>query len=225
MQDTVIVTSVEVVDPQWLSDIDYVQFRVFSPTGQEYESSPFQMADDGNKEISGDAIAGDGTYSSKFKFISEEITPGEFRFVFQAKDKGNLLSNTIGHRLTVKVNDSPVISNVIAPDTVKINPLQNTPILITVDVMDSQGLSDIDYVRFRSFLPDGQEANNSPIQLFDDGNTESSGDAVAGDGTYSIIINLPPSGVTPGDFKFVFEAKDKSGALSNTIEHILTVIL
>jgi hypothetical protein len=46
---------------------------------------------------------------------------------------------------------------------------------------------------------------------------------MAGDGTYSRIINLPPTAIR-GDFRFVFEARDKSGLVSNTIEHIMTVI-
>ena len=48
-------------------------------------------------------------------------------------------------------------------------------------------------------------------------------DEARADGTYSRIINLPPTALR-GDFRFVFEARDKSGLSSNIIEHIMTVI-
>ena len=105
----------------------------------------------------------------------------------------------------------------------QINPAQDTRFQITLDVKDPQGLADIQRVQFRSILPSGQEANNSPLQLFDDGKVDENGDEVAGDGTYSLIIVLPSQGVTLGDFRFEFTATDQSNLTSNLIEHTLTV--
>jgi hypothetical protein len=110
----------------------------------------------------------------------------------------------------------------VAPSQVQIDPQRDVKILITIKAKDPQGVADIDTVQFRSFLPSGQEANNSPIQLFDNGDADQ-GDDRAGDGIFSRFIFLPSQGVTPGDFRFVFQARDKSDLLSNTIEHILRV--
>ena len=129
----------------------------------------------------------------------------------------------MGIRGVFRNSQAPVIANLVAPDTVQIIPNGVVKILMSIDVSDPQGLSDINFVRFRSFLPGGNEATNSPFDLADDGNSSVTGDDVAGDGTYSILINLP-SNTTTGDFRFVFEAEDKSGKESNIIEHILTVI-
>jgi hypothetical protein len=222
-KNQVLITA-EVSDPQGLSDIDTVQFRIFLPDGQEAENSPQVMADDGNTTLSGDLVAGDGIFSSVLQLPTAGVAPIDFKLVFQAQDKSNSFSAPVEHVLTIAFDNAPVISNLVAPDRVKINPTQTTKILLTIRVKDPQGLADIDTVQFRSFLPSGQEANNSPIQLFDDGKVDESGDVRAGDGTYSRNIFLPSQGVTPGDFKFIFRAKDKSGLVSNTIEHILTVV-
>lgn len=215
------VIAVQVQDEDGLQDIKKVSFQFFPP---EHPNPTLEgtLVDDGT---SGDEMPGDGIYSN---ILSSNLIkePTDYFLRFEAEDQAGNKSDAkvVTIRGRPGLNDPPVISNVVAPDTVKIDPQQNTRILITVDVTDPQGLDDIDYVQFRSFLPDGREAQDSPIQMADDGNTSVTGDEVAGDGTYSRIIILPSSGVMPGDFRFVFQASDKSGALSNTIEHILTVI-
>lgn len=214
------ILAAKVVDAEGLSDIASVQVQFFPPS---HPNPTFEepLLDDG---LSGDQVAGDGIFT---KQLSTELfkQASDHFFRFEARDQAGNMSQPVvvtvrGYRIG---NRPPIISNVVAPDTVKINPEQDTPILITVQVADAQGLSDIDNVEFRSFLPDGTEANNSPTQLADDGDTENTGDAVAGDGTYSRIVVLPKSGVPTGDFRFEFRAEDKSGAFSNIINHILTV--
>ncbi len=223
-RDSVIVNTIDVADAQGLSDIEYVKYRVVLPGDEEDPNGPYQMADDGDIEISGDAIAGDGTYSNKFGFEAENVVAGDYKFIFQAKDKNDSLSNVIEHSLTLSFINSPVLSNVVAPDTVKLHPTNQILIDIMVDVKDPEGFSNIDWVRFKSFLPNGDESSQSPFYLVDDG---SSGDDTAGDGTYSLTIVLLPRNAVPpvplGNFRFVFQAKDKSALFSNIIENILTV--
>jgi len=57
--------------------------------------------------------------------------------------------------------------------------------------------------------------------MFDDGNNGSDGDLIAGDGIYSIIIRLPPTGVTKGTYRWEFQARDRAGKSSNKIIHTL----
>ncbi|MFQ5865544.1 MAG: choice-of-anchor X domain-containing protein [bacterium] len=215
------VVTVEVSDPEGLSDIQEVKYQFFPPAhpNPTLEDS---LVDNGQ---SGDVTAGDGVYSTTLSSgLFKEASDYFIRFQAQDKAGNKSRAEVVTMRGIFIRPRAPVISNLVAPDTVQIDPDQVTKILITVDVMDPQGLSDIDYVQFRSFLPNGQEATDSPFQMADDGNTETTGDAEAGDGTYSIIVNLPPTGVTPGDFTFVFQAKDRSNLFSNVIEHTMTVI-
>ncbi len=217
-----VLISADVSDPQGLSDIDSVLYSLFLPSGQEAQNSPQIMADDGDVATSGDTTAGDGRFSSVLQLQGGDGDPIDFTLIFQAKDKSNVLSATVESRLVVAFTNAPFISNLIAPSSVQINPNQETKILITLDVRDPQGISDIAMTQFRSFLPSGDEANNSPIELFDNGDQDI-GDQKAGDGIYSRFIFLPPTGVTPGDFRFVFEATDNSGLKSNSIAHIMNV--
>ncbi|MFQ5823712.1 MAG: choice-of-anchor X domain-containing protein [bacterium] len=215
------IVSVEVADAEGLSDIQNVLYQFFPPA----HPNPTKIDTLFDNGDSGDETSDDGVYSAT---LSSELfkQASDYFIRFQAEDKAGNKSRAevVSIRGIFIRPRAPVISNLVAPDTVKINPTQVTKILMTIDVMDPQGLSDIDFVRFRSFKPDSTEAENSPFELSDNGDTDVTGDEVAGDGTYSIIINLPSENVIPGDFKFIFQAKDKSNLLSNTIEHILTVI-
>lgn len=211
----------EVTDAEGLSDIRTVIYEFFPPA----HPNPTIMSQLSDSGEFGDLIAGDGIYSAQLgtDLFAEAA---DYSLRFQAEDlAGNKSVPRVAFIRGFFIgNRPPVLSNLMAPDTVRIDPNQVTKILITVDVHDPQGLSDIDFVRFRSFLPNGNEAQDSPFELSDDGNATVTGDETAGDGTYSITINLPPTGVQPGDFRFVFQAKDKSDLLSNVIEHIMTVI-
>jgi hypothetical protein len=63
------------------------------------------MFDDGDPNH-GDAIAGDGIYSSIVKLPSKQSNPpvplGTFRWEFQAKDRENKTSNIIIHYIVIK---------------------------------------------------------------------------------------------------------------------------
>jgi len=211
---------VEVSDADSSGDIAYV-FSQFFPPAHPNPTRQDTLLDDG---LSGDVTAGDGIYSITLSSgLIKEASDHFLRFQAEDKSGNRSLAVVATIRGTVAQPEPPVISNLSAPDTVQIVPSQVVQVLITIDVSDPQGLSDIDFVRFRSFLPNGNEAGDSPIGLADDGNTFSTGDEIAGDGTYSRIINLPPTALR-GDFRFLFEARDKSGLCSNIIEHIMTVI-
>ena len=207
-----------VSDPQGLADLQLVQFRIFQPGGQEAPDSPQIMFDDGS---AGDVVAGDGIFSGTYS-LPNGNSPIDLKLVFEARDQSQNLSRQVEHTLTVAFDDAPYISNLVAPSQASIDPQNDLKILITLKVKDPQGLADIDTVQFRSFLPSGQEANNSPIQLFDTGDGDV-GDDEAGDGVFSRFIFLPSQGVTPGNYRFVFQVRDKANLLSNIIEHILMV--
>ncbi len=119
----------------------------------------------------------------------------------------------------VKVS-APVISNLVAPDTVTVGS-DTTEIFVSVFVSDNSGLSNISSVYFNSYIPpDGHPSSSNPIKLYDDG---THGDITAGDGTYSTLVILPSVGVPRGTFVWDFFAQDKSGVTSNKISHNIVV--
>ena len=133
-------------------------------------------------------------------------------------------------------NFPPVISDLTAPDSVQ-RPTQNEEQfldLVTIHVRDNQTLADIKSVRVIWEKPDGTFAEDSPLQLFDNGlpvkppNFDGwqfgyRGDEVAGDGVYSITIvfdnNVAKNPL--GDYKLTFYAEDWAGNTSEKIEHII----
>jgi hypothetical protein len=120
-----------------------------------------------------------------------------------------------------QTNIAPVISNLVVPDTAVIG--VDTTIFVSVDVHDDNGLNDIDEdgVFFNSFLPDSTPSSGNPFIMFDDG---TNGDLVSGDGTYSLIVQLPSSGVARGTYRWEFQARDRGGKSSNIIIHFLEII-
>ena len=117
-------------------------------------------------------------------------------------------------------NLPPVISNtVINPDTVEVN--DTTVIFTSVEVIDPNGANDILEVYFKVYKPDGT-TNDVKVFLFDDGNTSESGDLIANDGIYSRKIQVDQSN-DKGTYRFEFQAKDRSGELSNIINHFVLI--
>ena len=117
-------------------------------------------------------------------------------------------------------NLPPVISNsVVEPDTVVVT--LPTVLFTSVEAMDPNGSSDILEVYFIVYRPDGT-TNNNKILLFDDGNVAENGDVTAGDGIYSRLIQVDQSN-QKGTYRFEFQAEDRSGALSNIINHYVLI--
>ena len=114
-------------------------------------------------------------------------------------------------------NDPPQVLSVSAPDTVSKS--GETNFLITAEVTDPQGLQDITQVVLNSFKPDGSPSVGNPFFLRDDG---IGGDVMADDGTYSIRVGFDQSN-TSGTYRFEIHAKDKTGAVSNTVIHLITL--
>lgn len=213
------IVQVEITDPNGLEDVTLVRSEFFPPA----HPTPTKIDTLNDAGLAGDTEAGDGVYTTTFNSTEfREAADYSLRIVAEDRAGGESAAAIAAIRGVFLSPRAPVISNLVAPDTARVDATDVVQILLAIDASDPQGLSDIDFVRFRSFLPNGNEATDSPFEMADDGNRLSNGDVVAGDGTYSIIINLPP-GTNTGNYRFVFEAKDRSNLFSNQIEHILTV--
>lgn len=207
--------SVRVADPEGLSDIERVVYQIYPPT-QPRPLLEEVLFDDGTH---GDAFAADGIYSRQIDSGFAGGKPGLYSFRFEAKDRaGNKSNAPVGLVKLTRKNDAPVISNLKAPG--QISRSSGQTFLLTVDAYDPQGLGDIDRVFFNSFRPDGSPATGNPFLMHDDGQL---GDVKAGDGTYSLTITISAQNAT-GDYRFEFQAVDKSGFESNKIIHIITVV-
>ncbi len=98
--DVPFIFSVNVNDPNGYEDILLVFFELYRPDNSVVTdgsgNSRIQMFDNGNIQVFGDQIAGDGIFSFKNRFLDSPTTQrGEWRFEFQALDRGGLLSNKI----------------------------------------------------------------------------------------------------------------------------------
>lgn len=212
------IITVQVSDPNGLSDISHVLSQVYAPQSPEVVNQVDTLYDNGQN---GDTTPNDGIFATKITNRFARSKVGIFSFRFQAFDQAQRGSNALVK--TSKVVNSgnlpPVIANLVAPATLKIDPTQTIQATLEVTASDPQGLGDIQHVFFNSFLPNGNAATNNPFYMSDDA---MSGDKIAGDGIYTLTINLPP-GMQTGNYTFIFEAVDYSEAHSNTITHVVTV--
>jgi hypothetical protein len=115
-------------------------------------------------------------------------------------------------------NLPPQLSNAVVPDTLTLPSSGAIMVEITIKVKDSQGLVDIDSVYFNSYLPNGSPATSNPFLMYDNGlpydlsNPVAVGDAVKGDGIFTLTIFLSYN-TNPGQYRFEFFGRDKVGQL------------
>jgi len=202
--------------------INKITAEIYSPDNKRLQGSPVELFDDGNSSI-GDFVKGDGVYSQKFPF-SQFFPNGVYRIEYFSEDK--YLNN---YKVAVKSlnfnngqsNIPPVVSNLQAPDTAFIGQ-QTTVIKLTLDVLDSNGQNDIESVFFNSFIPpNGNPSSGNPFIMYDDG---TNGDDTAGDGKYTVLVQLPATGVTKGVYRWEFQARDRGKKLSNVIIHNIYIL-
>jgi hypothetical protein len=198
---------------------------IFTPTSQVYKAYFDIYASDDSKlnlePIEMYEIIED-LYENQF-ILKREYPIGNYTIRFSAEGfEGNIKQVALGNFYFKNGQDNlpPVIANtIINPDTVVVT--IPTVLLTSVDVTDPNGPSDIYEVYFIVHRPDGT-TNNSKVFLFDDGNISEHGDQVAGDGRYSLLIQVDQSN-QKGTYRFEFRAKDRIGDLSNIINHFVLI--
>ncbi len=144
---------------------------------------------------------------------------GDYRLTVRGFDARGNASLPIHTKLRVLAGGRPpYFCGLTAPDTVDLPDDGFILILIEACVADSSGAGDIKRVLFNSFLPSGTPSSGNPFFMFDDG---SHGDRIAGDGIYSLNIQLP-STAQKGRYRFEFFAYDL-GNLNAFLSHTITV--
>lgn len=202
-------------------DIKDVFCDVYSPDKKKINTAPLYLLDNGDP-ANGDIQKDDNIYSAVFPLDSNQIN-GNYEvkyFVNDRLNKTNQVATSAYNYNNGKSNIAPVISNsIVDPDTVVVT--TTTLILTSVQAYDQNGLNDIEKVYFVVYRPDGTTNGNQNI-LYDDGNLTEHGDETAGDGIYSLLIQINQSN-TKGTYRFEFRAKDRGGKLSNIINHFVLI--
>jgi hypothetical protein len=238
-QDSTIVKIVVMAsDSQGRGDIVSVTGTLKLPDGSLYLN--FSLYDDGGvvarppfNITSGDSAANDGRFTIRLVFVKKTV--GNYMLQLQAKDLAQALSNVVTKTFYVRnaLNHSPVLSNLVMQDTVHIPPIGDTTFVkITLAASDSEGLGDIASVTLSSQKPSGASAGQ--FNLYDDGGSGlylqfgaafASGDLIASDGIYTIIIPLTTTpDPLPTYRDFSFKATDRTGDFSNVITRRIYIV-
>lgn len=215
-----LVVSAKASDPDGYANIGTVQSDIVGPSGDRLLT--VTMHDDG---VAPDAVRGDEVFTARVDLpISREMTGRYYPFVI-ATDQSGFQSNAVSTSFLVfrQRNSPPRLSNLIAPDTLHVQQHVKVPIPMHVTAADSDGQGDIKEVYFLSL---SSSSPTTHYQLLDDGGGTNgeSGDQVAGDGVYSIIVQLDPdSNATKPNYLFQFQAKDAPGDTSGSLFHTIFI--
>ncbi|MDT8325097.1 MAG: hypothetical protein RRA94_13380 [Bacteroidota bacterium] len=146
---------------------------------------------------------------------------GDYRVEVTGEDaSGTVSARAFATLRVVYGSRPPELLELNAPDSVRLQ-AQAITFDMSVLVNDDSGPADIKQVFFNSFLPDRTPSTGNPFILRDQG-VASQGDMVAGDGWYSIRVQVPP-GAQKGEYEFQFRAVDFSNATSNVLIHKLII--
>jgi hypothetical protein len=207
--------------------IKNVWLSVKSADGTVTVTSKSEMKDNGDKQKNGDEISGDNIFSAKVP-MSKKHPSGKYNIEFFIEDKINpepgSLSKVAVHTFrfsNAQTNAAPVISDLNIAASVQ----RGESFVFTIKASDPNGALDIQHVYFKLFRPDGSLVDPQNglgyFPMVDNGDPNL-GDQIAGDGVYSFKNSFGATAQT-GSWKFEFQAKDKSGSLSNLIIHNMIV--
>jgi hypothetical protein len=206
-------------DPDGANTVRLVRVEIYPP----YFPRPAftdSLLDDGRH---GDGAANDGVFGQTILASRLSKQCGLHDFVFRAidilGDASQAEVKVVNVDLSKSGNLPPQLSGLQAPATISRRATPNTYVL-SVKAADPNGRCDgIARVFFNTFQPNGVPSTGNPFLLRDDGKQ---GDALAGDGRYSLTIQITPQNAT-GNYRFEFQAEDQKGAASAKLVHTISV--
>ncbi len=202
-----------VSDPSGPGNVRSVTYSLFAP-GQSGSFIRGDMQHIGMTDTT-------ALYNAGFSFNLRRPDIGAFLIEVQAENPSNRESNILIASLIITRNNiRPRLFNLSAPDTLTRPTSGKRPVFFAVSAFDSDGPGDIATVFFRSL---NSTNPNFEFKLYDDGNRAVTGDSIAGDGRYSLIIAID-STATLGTKEFRFWARDKSLALSDSLARFITIV-
>ncbi|MGD1044675.1 MAG: choice-of-anchor X domain-containing protein [Bacteroidota bacterium] len=202
--DTLTIRGIAKVRAISFGDEKEISIVGFSVNGFNFSSSLAEgvLHDDG---VSPDAKANDSVYSGYIEFQIQRVVVGTFSINLWSESTGGYKSNTIILPLqVVRSNRPPIISDLIAPDTVDLAIM--TEFEISVKVIDPDGQNDI--MSVSRFTPSGKIL---PLHALNDSTYEE-----------TVSLTAPPPAL--GSYLFRFRAVDRSNDSSNVLTHTIVVI-
>lgn len=199
--------SARVSHPVGQNQIAATRFTFFR-TKREPEIAWGLLIDNG---IFPDSIANDSIFTGSVKFTAIRSEIGTFYAEVGSSDAKEYTSITVRVPFAIlRLNRAPVLSNLMAPDTVRPN-LQES-FVITVHATDPDGQGDVLSVTRTT-------PSNLMLFLNDDG---INGDAAPDDSIYTEIVSLSPAPPF-GAYVFTFKALDRSNVSSSVLNKTIIV--
>ncbi len=201
-----------IIDPSDAANIRSCTYRIKAPGAtQSFQRGSLSIRDAaGNIAHAAARIA--------FSLRRDEV--GIYVVEITATGADENVSNTMIAGIAITRNNArPRIFSLSAPDTL-VRPASGVQIVrIAVTANDSDGTADIEKVFFKSVNSSSPDFEQP---MFDDGLLSVDGDSVANDGRFSRLIPLD-STATPGTKEFRFWARDRAGALSDSLIHFIVI--
>jgi hypothetical protein len=225
------VINMTVSDNDGISDITQAYFESQAVQGQAriFESDLFN---DGNYELHGDEVAGDSVFSVRLDSAFMVDKKGSYLLWFHVLDSFLEKNEVVPWHELYVANTPPQIVDINLPEVMERPAASGAYKLgfLTAQVVDDQGLADIDSVYFYSRKPDSTLANNGNyFVLVDNGlpfnlnQPLEQGDLQSGDGIYSYSL-LVYNTAALGTYTFTFYARDKAGNFSAVQSRTLTIV-
>jgi hypothetical protein len=193
-----------VSDPQGASDVSSVTYTVFGPPGDSLITSGRLVM------IQPAADSLPVTCTGAPAFAVDTITGGIYRLEIQATDKAGHLSAGLLREVTVFRGKSAPVLSLPGARWLAQSGTDSIFYAVSITAFDANGLKDIARVSVRA----AGARNSTALAMYDDG-LKTHGDAVAGDGVFSVRTWVAPV-ADIHDVVFEFDATDNAGHASNT---------
>jgi hypothetical protein len=220
--DTNLVHGVARVVVSSVDPIQKVTVQVTDPANTD--RGTFQLLDNG---LPPDSTANNGVYTGTVNISMDCRLIGQYKALFLAQTTAGLSSNSITLIFNVinSHDHKPVLTNLVAPDSILVPPLGDTVFFcLKITPTDPDGLCDIKDVFFNTFRPPNDTPSiGNPFKMYDDG-SQYDCDPTPNNGIYSsLIILIHTPDFHFGTYKFKFNARDRSDVLSDTLLHLIYV--
>jgi len=192
-----------VSDPQGDGDIREAPYRLFAPGA----SQPLAAG-----SLTG-TVEHPGTisFSASIAFSLTREQTGVYLLEVYAVDRSGYSSTVLLEQIRIRKSSTPPVLSLPGAREVGRQGADSIQYAVTIAAADSDGLNNIQSVTVRALLA----RDSSAMQMYDDG-LRSHGDAVSGDGVFSLYTWVVPAG-SPQDVTFEFRAADRDGLQSNIV--------
>ncbi|NQV49784.1 MAG: hypothetical protein HQ507_04780 [Candidatus Marinimicrobia bacterium] len=182
----------------------------------------------------GDIQINDHSFDANWRLPDSLATLFDTLWVLNISASSNAETKTLTRSLQPLRPAAPNILHVLHLDTLTLASAALVLDTLRVTVSHSQGLDEIRNVSMMSLKPDGEYANNGqPIPLYDDGGDVvfftfggidfTSGDSIANDGVYSLLLALSPTNLS-GTYLWTFNARTWLGIEATPLTDSLIVL-